>query len=82
MIAPVLTILSTTEPFVVYCDASKMDLGGGLCIETNYEKNYPMHFLELVVVVFALKIWRHYLFVSRFKMSSYHKSLKYLFNHN
>lgn len=28
----------------------------------NYEKNYPTHDLELVMVVFALKIWRHYLY--------------------
>ena len=27
-----------------------------------YEKNYPTHDLELVVIVFALKIWRHYLY--------------------
>ncbi|GJT58715.1 retrotransposon protein, putative, ty3-gypsy subclass [Tanacetum coccineum] len=27
-----------------------------------YEVNYPTHDLELAVVVFALKIWRHYLY--------------------
>ncbi|WMV08906.1 hypothetical protein MTR67_002291 [Solanum verrucosum] len=27
-----------------------------------HEKNYPTHDLELVVVVFALKIWLHYLY--------------------
>ena len=27
-----------------------------------HKKNYPTHYLELVVVVFALKIWRHYLY--------------------
>ena len=27
-----------------------------------YENNYPTHDLELAVIVFALKIWRHYLY--------------------
>nr|CAD1817208.1 unnamed protein product [Ananas comosus var. bracteatus] len=27
----------------------------------EYEKNYPTHYLELAAVVFALKLWRHYL---------------------
>jgi len=45
-----------------------------------HEKNYPTHDLELAVVVFALKIWRHYLYGSRFEVFSDHKSLKYLFD--
>ena len=28
----------------------------------NHEQNYPTHDMELVAVVFALKIWRHYLY--------------------
>ena len=28
----------------------------------NHEQNYPTHDLELAVIVFALKIWRHYLY--------------------
>lgn len=43
--------------------------------------NYPNHDLELVVVVFALMIWRHYLYRARFEVFSDHKSLKYLFDH-
>lgn len=43
--------------------------------------NYPNHDLELVVVVFALMIWRHYLCRARFEVFSDHKSLKYLFDH-
>jgi hypothetical protein len=93
MIAPVLTILSTTEAFVVYCDASKMGLDGVLMHNGQvmayasrqlivHEKNYPTHDLELVVIVSALKIWRHYLFSSRFEVFSDHKSLKYLFDQN
>jgi hypothetical protein len=45
-----------------------------------HEKNYPTHDLELAAVVFTLKIWRHYLFGSRFEVFSDHKSLKYFFD--
>jgi len=45
-----------------------------------HERNYPIHDLELAAVVFVLKIWRHYLYGSRFEVFSYHKSLKYLFD--
>ena len=45
----------------------------------NYEKNYPTHDLELAVVVFALKIWRHYLYGERCKIFTDHKGLKYFF---
>ncbi|MCI34626.1 RNA-directed DNA polymerase (Reverse transcriptase), partial [Trifolium medium] len=38
------------------------------------------HDLELAAVVFVLKIWRHYLYASRFEVFSDHKSLKYLFD--
>lgn len=44
-----------------------------------HEKNYPTHDLELAAVIFALKIWRHYLYGERFEVFSDHKSLKYLF---
>lgn len=91
--ALVLILSSIIEPFIVYCDASKMGLGGVLMHNEQvmayasrqlrvHEKTYPMHHLELVVVVFALKIWRHHPFGSRFKVLSDHKSLKCLFDHN
>ena len=35
--------------------------------------------MELAAVVFALKIWRHYLYGEQFEVYSYHKSLKYIF---
>ena len=68
--APVLILPKPDEPFVVYCDASKLGLGGVLMQEGKvvayasrqlriHEKNYPTHDLELAVVVFVLKIWRH-----------------------
>jgi hypothetical protein len=88
-IAPVLALPSGTEGFVVYSDASKKDLG---CVLMQYgrviayasrqlkpyEVNYPIHDLELVAVVFALRVWRHYLYGSRVQIFTDHKSLKYL----
>ncbi|KAA8538287.1 hypothetical protein F0562_027890 [Nyssa sinensis] len=44
-----------------------------------HEKNYSTHDLELVAVVFALKIWRHYLYGATCEIFTDHKSLKYLF---
>nr|GEV38786.1 putative reverse transcriptase domain-containing protein [Tanacetum cinerariifolium] len=44
-----------------------------------YEENYPTHDLELAVVVFALKIWRHYLYEETCDIFTDHKSLKYIF---
>ena len=35
--------------------------------------------MELAGVVFALKIWRHYLYGEQFEVFSNHKSLKYIF---
>ena len=43
-----------------------------------HEQNYPTHDLELAAVVFALKIWRHYLYGEKYRIFTYHKSLKYL----
>jgi len=45
-----------------------------------HEKNYPTHDLELAAVVFVLKIWRNYLYGSKFEAFSDQKSLKYLFD--
>src|SRR4051812_47203636 len=89
--APVLVLPDPEEPFVVYCDASHMGLGGVLMQEgkvvayasrqlRTHEKNYPTHDLELAAVVFLLKIWRNYLYGARFEVFSDHKSLKYLFD--
>ena len=74
----------------VYCDASKDGLGcvlmqSGKVVAygsrqlKNHEQNYPTHDMELAAVVFALKIWRHYLYGEQFEVFSDHKSLKYIF---
>ena len=46
-----------------------------------HEQNYPTHNLELAAVVFALKIWGHYLYGEKCRIFTYHKSLKYLLTH-
>ena len=43
-----------------------------------HKENYPTHDLELTAVVFALKIWRHYLYGEKCRIFTDHKSLKYL----
>ncbi|XP_073273315.1 uncharacterized protein [Primulina huaijiensis] len=71
--APVLAMPSGRVEFVLYTDASKLGLGAVLMQHDRViayesrqlkvlEKNYPTHDLELVAAVFALKIWRHYLY--------------------
>ena len=88
--APVLTLPSDKEKFVVYCDASRQGLGcvlmqAGRVIAyasrqlKEYEQRYPTHDLELAAVVFALKIWRHYLYGEKCEIYTDHKCLKYFF---
>jgi hypothetical protein len=45
----------------------------------NHKKNYPTHDLELAIVVYALKIWRDYLYGEKCEIHTDHQSLKYLF---
>ena len=44
-----------------------------------HKKNYPTHDLELEIVVFALKIWRHYLHSVHLDLYTDHKSFQYVF---
>ena len=87
--APVLANPSGTGGFVIYSDASYQGLGCVLMQHGKviayasrqlrpYEVTYPTHDLELAAVVFALKIWRHYLYGETFQIFTDHKSLKYL----
>ncbi|PNX87148.1 retrotransposon-related protein, partial [Trifolium pratense] len=89
--SPVLVLPQPAEPYEVYCDASYQGLGCVLMQHKQvvayasrqlktHEKNYPTHDLELAAIVFALKIWRHYLYGCTFEVFSDHKSLKYLFD--
>jgi hypothetical protein len=49
------------------------------CQLRKHELNYPTYDLELVVVVLALKIWRHYIMGTKYQVYTDHKSLKYIF---
>ncbi|TYK28231.1 pol protein [Cucumis melo var. makuwa] len=86
----VLTVPDGSGSFVIYSDASKKGLGCVLMQQgkvvayasrqlKSHEQNYPTHDLELATVVFALKIWRHYLYGEKIQIFTDHKSLKYFF---
>nr|GEW63666.1 putative reverse transcriptase domain-containing protein [Tanacetum cinerariifolium] len=45
-----------------------------------HEKNYTTHDLELGAIVFALKIWRHYLYGTKSIIYTNHKSLQHIFS--
>ncbi|GJW54230.1 putative nucleotidyltransferase, ribonuclease H, partial [Tanacetum coccineum] len=88
--APILTLPSGSGGFQIYSDASKKGLGCVLMQHAKviayasrqlkpYEVNYPTHNLELEAIVFALKIWRHYLYGESCDIFTDHKSLKYIF---
>lgn len=85
--APILTLPIEGKKYVVYNDASYNDLGCVLMQEGKvisyasrklkpHELNYPTHDLELAAIVFALKIWRHYLYGEKCHIFTDHKSLK------
>nr|GEW36457.1 putative reverse transcriptase domain-containing protein [Tanacetum cinerariifolium] len=87
--APILALPKGSEDFIVYCNALNKGLGAVLIqIEKVisyasrqlkiHEKNYTTHDLELRAVVFALKIWRHYLYRTNCTVFTNHKSLQHI----
>ena len=83
---PILGQPESGKEFVIYSDASLNDLGYVLVQEGKvvayasrqlkpHEKNYLAHSSELAAIVFALKIWRHYLFGEKCHVYTDHKSL-------
>ncbi|GKB73722.1 putative reverse transcriptase domain-containing protein [Tanacetum coccineum] len=87
--APILALPKGNNDFVVYCDASHQGLGAMLMQREKviayasrqlnpHEENYTTHDLELGVVVFTLKIWRHYLYGTKCTVFSDHKSLQHI----
>ncbi|GKB11345.1 putative reverse transcriptase domain-containing protein [Tanacetum coccineum] len=88
---PILALPEGSEDFITYCDASVKGLGDVLmqrekviayasCQLKIHEKNYMTHDLELGAVVFALKIWRHYLYGTKCTVFIDHKSLQHIRN--
>ncbi|GJV37768.1 putative reverse transcriptase domain-containing protein [Tanacetum coccineum] len=89
--APILALPEGSEDFIAYCDASKKGLSAVLMQREKviayashqlkiHEKNYTTHDLELGAVVFALKIWRHYLYGTKCTVFTDHKSLQHILN--
>ncbi|GJV32235.1 putative reverse transcriptase domain-containing protein [Tanacetum coccineum] len=89
--APSLALPEGVENFVVYCNASHKGLCDVLMQNEKviayasqqlkiHEKNYTTHDLELGAVVFALKIWRHYLYGTKCTIFTDHKSLQHILN--
>ncbi|GJY41249.1 putative reverse transcriptase domain-containing protein [Tanacetum coccineum] len=87
--APILALPEGSENFVVYCDASHKGLGTVLMQREKviaytsrqlkvHEKNYTTHDLELGAVVFALKMWRNYLYGTKCVVFTDHKSLQHI----
>ncbi|GJY43452.1 putative reverse transcriptase domain-containing protein [Tanacetum coccineum] len=88
--APILALPEGSEDFVVYCDASHKGLGDVLMhrekviayasrqLKVHESKFITTHYLELGSVVFALKIWRHYLYGTRCTVFTDHKSLQHI----
>nr|GEV34597.1 putative reverse transcriptase domain-containing protein [Tanacetum cinerariifolium] len=89
--APVLALPNRPEEFMAYCDVSGLGLGYVLMQRGKviayasrqlkiHKKNYTTHDLELGAVVFALKIWRHYLYGTKSVIYTDHQSLQHIFN--
>ncbi|GJY93397.1 putative reverse transcriptase domain-containing protein [Tanacetum coccineum] len=89
--APILALPEGTEDFVVYCDASLKGYGAVLMQREKviayasrqlkvHEENYTTHDLELGAVIFALRLWRHYLYGTKCVVFTDHKSLQYILN--
>ncbi|GJV37867.1 putative reverse transcriptase domain-containing protein [Tanacetum coccineum] len=87
--APILALPKGNDDFVVYYDASHQGLGALLMQREKviayasrqlkpHEENYTTHDLELGTVVFALNIWRHYLYGIKCTVFTDHKSLQHI----
>ncbi|GKE21912.1 putative reverse transcriptase domain-containing protein [Tanacetum coccineum] len=60
------------------CSAPILALPEGSENFVVYEKNYTTHDLELGAVVFALKMWRHYLYETKCVVFTDHKTLQHI----
>nr|GEV04657.1 putative reverse transcriptase domain-containing protein [Tanacetum cinerariifolium] len=88
---PILSLREGSENLMVYHDASHKGLGDVLVQKEKvvayayrqlkvHEKNYITHDLKLGVIVFALRIWRYYLYGTKCVVFTDHKSLQHTLN--
>ncbi|XP_049391496.1 uncharacterized protein LOC125855882 [Solanum stenotomum] len=88
--ALVLTLTREGVDFTLYCDASRVKLGGvlmqkGKVIDyasrqlRTHERNYPTHDLEFATVVFVLKLWLDHLYGVHCEAFMDHQSLRHIF---
>ncbi|GJU80187.1 putative reverse transcriptase domain-containing protein [Tanacetum coccineum] len=89
----ILELPEGSENFVVSCNASHKGLGAVLMQKERviayasrqlkiHEKNYTTHDLELGAMVFALKMWRHYLYGTKCVVFTDHKSFQHILELN
>ena len=79
--APILSAPDPNKSFIIKCDASKHGIGAVITQGTGQderviayhsrklipaERNYPTHEQELLSLVEALRVWRHYLLGTKF----------------
>ncbi|GJT69749.1 putative reverse transcriptase domain-containing protein [Tanacetum coccineum] len=87
--APILALPKGSKNFMVYYVASHKGLGAVLMQKEKviayasgqlkiHKKNYTTYDLELGVVVFTLKMWRHYLYGTKCVVFTDHKSLQHI----
>nr|GFB58612.1 putative reverse transcriptase domain-containing protein [Tanacetum cinerariifolium] len=86
---PILALAEGAENFIVYCDASHKGLGVVLMQNEKviayasrqlkiHEKNSTTHVLELGAIVFALNLWRHYLYKTKYNVYTDHKFFQHI----
>lgn len=75
--------------FIIFYDTSHFGLSVVLMYDKNliiyasmqlkvHESNYLTHELKLEIIVYTLKIWRHYLYGVKHKVLANHHSLKHV----
>jgi hypothetical protein len=90
MTTPILKVPDMDANFLICTDASKEGLGEVLMQYSRviayilrklrkHEENYAMHDLELLAIVYALRVWRHHLIGRKFELKMDHCGLQHIF---
>ena len=86
----ILKVHDMDADFLVCTDTSNEGLGGVLMQDgwviayisrklRRHEENYAMHDLELLAIIYALKVWRHYLVGQKFELKTNHCGIQNIF---